>query len=48
MIGHSSRPDVAAAIAATYRALGEFRIEGVATNIAFLQNLLQASEVRRR
>ncbi len=40
VIGHSSRSDFAAAVAATYRALGEFRIEGVATNIAFLQNLL--------
>ena len=40
VIGHSTMPDFSAAVARTYRALGEFRIEGVPTNTSFLQNLL--------
>jgi acetyl/propionyl-CoA carboxylase alpha subunit/acetyl-CoA carboxylase carboxyltransferase component len=40
VIGHSGQNDFAAAVGKTYRALGEFRIEGVATNIGFLQNVL--------
>ena len=40
VIGHSSSPDFADAVRRTSRALSEFRIEGVATNLAFLQNLL--------
>ena len=40
-IGHSNSTDFADAITRTYRALCEFRIEGVSTNIPFLQNLLQ-------
>ncbi len=40
VIGSTSRPSIAAAIARTSRALSEFRIEGVETNIPFLQNLL--------
>jgi acetyl/propionyl-CoA carboxylase alpha subunit/acetyl-CoA carboxylase carboxyltransferase component len=41
VIGYSGQNHFAAAVAKTYRALGEFRIEGVATNIAFLQNVLR-------
>jgi acetyl/propionyl-CoA carboxylase alpha subunit len=41
LIVHSTAPDYAAAVRKTYRALGEFRIEGVATNLVFLQNLLR-------
>ena len=41
VIGHSPSPDFAAAVNRTARALSEFRIEGVATNIPFLQALLQ-------
>jgi acetyl-CoA carboxylase carboxyltransferase component/biotin carboxyl carrier protein len=40
VIGHSSSGDFADAIARTSRALSEFRIEGVATNIGFLQTIL--------
>ena len=41
VICHSPSPDFADVVRRTYRALGEFRIEGVATNLPFLQNLLQ-------
>jgi acetyl/propionyl-CoA carboxylase alpha subunit/acetyl-CoA carboxylase carboxyltransferase component len=41
LICHSSAPDFADAVAKSYRALCEFRVEGVRTNIPFLQNLLQ-------
>lgn len=41
VICHSSSADFAHAIAKTGRALGEFRMEGVATNIPFLQNILK-------
>ena len=40
VIGHSPSPDFAAAIARTLRALSEFRIEGVGTNIPFLRNVI--------
>ncbi len=40
VIGHSSSANFADAIAKTTRALSEFRIEGVDTNIPFLQNIL--------
>jgi acetyl/propionyl-CoA carboxylase alpha subunit/acetyl-CoA carboxylase carboxyltransferase component len=40
VIGHSPSPNVADAIARTSRALGEFRLGGVATNIPFLQSIL--------
>jgi len=40
VIGHSSSAHFADAIARTSRALSEFRIEGVETNIAFLQSIL--------
>ncbi|MDE0007743.1 MAG: ATP-grasp domain-containing protein, partial [Gammaproteobacteria bacterium] len=41
VIGHSPLPDFEAAVARTQRALSEFRIEGVGTNIPFLHNVLQ-------
>ncbi|MDE0693949.1 MAG: ATP-grasp domain-containing protein, partial [Gammaproteobacteria bacterium] len=41
VIGHSPLPDFEAAVARTRRALSEFRIEGVGTNIPFLHNVLQ-------
>ncbi len=41
LIAHSLSGDFADAVNRTYRALCEFRIEGVATNIGFLQNLLR-------
>ena len=41
LIGHSTSDDFADAVTRTYRALCEFRIEGVATNIPFLLNLLR-------
>ncbi|MBT4514708.1 MAG: hypothetical protein HOC77_06410 [Chloroflexi bacterium] len=40
VIGHSKSDDFGDAIRRTYRALSEFRIEGVETNLTFLQNLL--------
>ena len=40
VIGHSPSPDFRDAIARTSRALSEFRIEGVETNIDFLQSIL--------
>jgi len=40
-ISHSSSTDFADAANRTYRALCEFKIEGVSTNVPFLQNLLQ-------
>ncbi len=41
LVAHSAAGDFASAAAKAYRALCEFRIEGVGTNIPFLQNLLQ-------
>ena len=41
LIVHSPSPDFAAAARKTLRALREFRIEGVATNIALLERLLE-------
>ncbi len=41
LICHSPSPDFADAVARTYRALCEFKIEGVRTNIPLLQNLLR-------
>ena len=40
VVGHSPSDDVGNAVARTSRALSEFRIEGVETNIAFLQAIL--------
>ncbi len=39
-IGHSNSRDFADAVTRTYRALCEFKVEGVPTNIPFLQSLL--------
>jgi len=41
LIGHSPSANLADAISRTSRALSEFRISGVETNIPFLQNLLR-------
>jgi acetyl/propionyl-CoA carboxylase alpha subunit/acetyl-CoA carboxylase carboxyltransferase component len=40
VIVHSASQDFASAVARTERSLSEFRLEGVATNIAFLRNIL--------
>lgn len=45
VIAYSPGPSHAAAIARARRALGEFRIEGVDTNVGFLQALLARPEV---
>ncbi len=44
LIAHSPSAEFADVVARAYRALCEFRIEGVATNIGFLQNLLRHPE----
>jgi acetyl-CoA carboxylase carboxyltransferase component len=44
LIVHSSSHDFADAVRRLYRALCEFRIEGVATNLSFLQNLARRPE----
>jgi acetyl/propionyl-CoA carboxylase alpha subunit/acetyl-CoA carboxylase carboxyltransferase component len=41
LIAYSPAEDFALAVQRLYRALCEFRIEGVATNLSFLQNLVQ-------
>ncbi|MGE0825370.1 MAG: carboxyl transferase domain-containing protein [Candidatus Binatia bacterium] len=41
LIAHASSPEFTDVVRKAYRALCEFRVEGVATNIPFLQNLLQ-------
>ncbi len=45
VIGTAPGPRYADAVRRTRRALGEFRVEGVATNIGFLQALLDRPEV---
>ena len=45
LIVHSGSGGLSRAVAKAYRALSEFRIEGSATNIVFLQNLLARPEV---
>lgn len=45
LIVHVPGGQLSEALDKAYRALGEFRIEGVQTNIPFLQNLLQDGEV---
>ena len=40
VIAHSPRPDFAASVTRAARALSEFRIDGVDTNIPFLHNIL--------
>src|SRR5580692_9539228 len=44
LIVHSHSADFADVVTRTYRALSEFRIEGVPTNIGFIQSLLQHPE----
>ncbi len=44
LIAHSHSADYADVVAKTYRALCEFRVEGVPTNIGFLQSILQHPE----
>src|SRR5580700_7785095 len=44
LIAHSPSSDFADVVTKAYRALCEFRIEGVPTNIGFLQSLLQHPE----
>ncbi len=46
VIAHSTE-SYEAAIKASYRALCEFRIEGVSTNIGFLQNLLRHDDITK-
>ena len=46
VIGHSTSPRFADAARRTSRALGEFRLAGVATNIPFLQNLMDHPDFR--
>jgi acetyl/propionyl-CoA carboxylase alpha subunit/acetyl-CoA carboxylase carboxyltransferase component len=41
LIGHSRSTDFRDAVVRTYRALCEFKIEGVKTNLMFLQNILR-------
>ncbi|MBW2369304.1 MAG: carbamoyl-phosphate synthase large subunit, partial [Deltaproteobacteria bacterium] len=41
LVCHATSSDIADAMAKTYRGLCEFRIEGVRTNIPFLQGILQ-------
>jgi acetyl/propionyl-CoA carboxylase alpha subunit/acetyl-CoA carboxylase carboxyltransferase component len=45
LIVHAGAGGLERAVAKAYRALGEFRIEGAATNIGFLQHLLARPEV---
>jgi acetyl/propionyl-CoA carboxylase alpha subunit/acetyl-CoA carboxylase carboxyltransferase component len=44
LIGSTTLPGFSEVAAKTYRALCEFKIEGVSTNISFLQNLLRHPE----
>lgn len=45
VIAHTSSDDVKDVLAKAYRALCEFRIEGVATNLSFLQGLITHDDV---
>ncbi len=45
LVCHVPTDDFAAAVAKAYRALCEFRVEGLRTNIPFLQNLLRHPDV---
>jgi len=45
LIAHTPQPDFALAVRRARRALAEFRIEGIATNLAFLEALLAHPEV---
>jgi acetyl/propionyl-CoA carboxylase alpha subunit/acetyl-CoA carboxylase carboxyltransferase component len=41
LIAHSSSPEFTDVVRKTYRALCEFKVEGISTNIGFLQSLLR-------
>ena len=45
LVAHTASRDFADVLARAVRALGEFRIEGVATNLPFLQSLLSRPEL---
>ncbi|MEQ8267978.1 MAG: carboxyl transferase domain-containing protein [Parvibaculum sp.] len=47
LVAHSPSPDYAGAVARARRALSEFQIEGVTTNLSFLQALLARDEVQK-
>ncbi|MBT4642014.1 MAG: carbamoyl-phosphate synthase large subunit [Deltaproteobacteria bacterium] len=47
LIGHSPSPDFEDAVDKTYRALCEFRIEGIDTNLPLLQDLLSHADFRK-
>src|SRR5690606_22281913 len=47
LIAYSPAPDYAAAVARARRALSEFQIEGVTTNISFLQALMARDDVQK-
>jgi acetyl/propionyl-CoA carboxylase alpha subunit/acetyl-CoA carboxylase carboxyltransferase component len=46
VIAHTNRPHFVEAVNRAYRALCEFRVEGVSTNVSFLQALLQHPDFR--
>jgi acetyl/propionyl-CoA carboxylase alpha subunit/acetyl-CoA carboxylase carboxyltransferase component len=46
VIAHTNQPHFIDAVNRCYRALSEFRIDGVSTNIPFLQSLLQQPDFR--
>ncbi|PKQ02520.1 MAG: carbamoyl-phosphate synthase large subunit, partial [Alphaproteobacteria bacterium HGW-Alphaproteobacteria-12] len=46
LIAHSPAPDYASAVARARRALSEFQIEGVTTNLSFLQALMARGDVQ--
>ena len=46
LIAHSPAPDYASAVARARRALSEFQIEGVTTNLSFLQALMARRDVQ--
>ena len=47
LVVHTPSPHFSDALARSYRALCEFRIEGVETNVPFLQALVRSSAVGR-
>lgn len=46
LIAYSQAPDYASAVARACRALSEFQIEGVTTNLSFLRTLMARADVR--
>jgi len=47
VIAHTGRPSFEEAVARCYRALTEFRVQGVNTNIPFLQNILEQDDFKQ-